>query len=172
MFLSSFLKQSSEGAFLMETTCSHFIWGLPLLSVLFQKSAPCGSLHLCQSESDCLCECLCCLCLCLRLLVFVSPLIKLYVSGCCGRHGYGSSVITAVSRIFRPSRVLPRPGCHENAVNGTKAAGERTLVSMLQIQHTYCRRNTHTPFWFCAYTFLLECSSVVYRTTWKKRPFK
>ncbi len=128
---------------------------LVLVSVLFQRSAPCGRLHLSL----------------VLVSVFVSHLISLYVNGCCCHHGCGSSVITAVGGNFRPGRVLPRPSCHENAVNRTKAAGDRTLVSMLQIQHSYCRR-THTHTHLFSFARSYWNAPVLLTEQPENRPFK
>lgn len=58
---------------------------------------------------------------------------NLRVDGRLCHHGYGSSMISAVTGNFRPSRVLPRPGFYDNAVNSTMAAGSNAIVAMIQI---------------------------------------
>lgn len=119
------------------------LWEASFMSVWDQQSVCVGPcIHVWAA-------CICvrgCWCLC-HTSSSLSPAFLLYVTGCRCHHGYGSSMITAVTGNFRPSWVLPSPVCHDNAVNRTKVAGDRTVVSMLQIQHTYCKRihkHTHT----------------------------
>lgn len=121
-------------------------------------------MSVCVSGGPCIhvwAACICgrgCWCLC-HTSSSLSPAFLLCVTGCRCHHGYGSSMITAVTGNFRPSWVLPSPVCHDNAVNRTKVVGERTVFSMLQIQHTYCKRiHTHNSLFSDAY---LHCSSAV-----------
>lgn len=149
---------------------------------MFQKSAPCGRVHLCRSELTIIAVCVCvglCIhvwasCVCVRGCWCLCHTLSLYVNVCRCHHGYGSSMITAVTGNFRPSRVLPRPGCHDNAVNRTKAAGNRTVSPCFRFntfKHTRtftvlcknCRIFMFTLF-FCNAPVLLTCSVA----SWKR----